>query len=505
MKKIIVGVLALVAVAASVQAATNFVDSFTRDNTANPDGGLGSDWNVDSGIFLNSGNAKTQTASDQFAIYNGAVTLTNAFELSLDMYGQAGGRYIGVVFHYLDEDNYYLLRTKFDGDEEDDVWQLLKVEYGSQSVAASGSFPAGSMPVNSEWRSMHLSETESGVYSFSISDPAETTNYVAAAFTNHNLSGGTSGFYFSGSYCWADNFDLTVQDGDWDITTVAVTDDFNRENTANPDGGLGDHWDTDYGIFLNSNVAKTQTGGEQLAIYNGAVSLTNAFDVSLDMYAQANGRYVGIVFHYMNSSNYYLLRNKFHNTEAGKWQFMKVENGASAEVLAWGDIATNSMPINTWRTMNLSETALGEYSFSITDLAGTTTNASGSFVDRTFTGGSAGFYFSHSFAWADNFDLTALTGAWPIPEQLEGEIVSIESYADGVLKLVVDCAGYPEVVYPKCQADMLYGEWTSVGHSIDGSAPFVVTNLSYSTTDSGNRVIYVEASDSTLFYTLGSE
>lgn len=50
--------------------------------------------------------------------------------------------------------------------------------------------------------------------------------------------------------------------------------------------------------------------------------------------------------------------------------------------------------------------------------------------------------------------------------------------------------------------DLVMGDWAYVPHSDDGVSPYVVTNLSHSTPEGENRVIYVEASDAKKFYGL---
>lgn len=78
-------------------------------------------------------------------------------------------------------------------------------------------------------------------------------------------------------------------------------------------------------------------------------------------------------------------------------------------------------------------------------------------------------------------------------------IISLEPYASGVLEMVVN-APTPSVSYPKAINDLVGGSWTNVGHSIDGSVPFVITNLDYSVSSGSNSVIYVEAGEATRFF-----
>jgi len=78
-------------------------------------------------------------------------------------------------------------------------------------------------------------------------------------------------------------------------------------------------------------------------------------------------------------------------------------------------------------------------------------------------------------------------------------IVSLKPYVSGVLEMVVD-APTPSLSHPKIIDDLAAGSWTNVGHSIDGNAPFVVTNLDYSTDSGSNKVIYLEAGEAAGFF-----
>lgn len=186
---------------------------------------------------------------------------------------------------------------------------------------------------------------------------------------------------------------------------LVFTDDFNR-----PNGGLGSDWDVTGNIFLNSNVAKTQTEGVSFALYNG-FDLSQNFSLSIDLYALSTDRYGGFVFNYQDPGNYYIFRAAFSNATTGTkaWQFLKVVNGAPAAIISNGSFTDTDMPLSTWRTFNLSGGENGNYTFSITNLDGSVTVANGLLSDTTFgVSGQAGFYFGNSFMWADNFSLTTV-------------------------------------------------------------------------------------------------
>ncbi len=83
-------------------------------------------------------------------------------------------------------------------------------------------------------------------------------------------------------------------------------------------------------------------------------------------------------------------------------------------------------------------------------------------------------------------------------------IKSFAPWFDGVMKMVVSCA-VPENNYPTSTLDLQTGSWERVAHSDNGTNPFVVTNLDYSTMDaSGTKeVIYVQSSDARKFFRIG--
>ncbi len=189
---------------------------------------------------------------------------------------------------------------------------------------------------------------------------------------------------------------------------LVFTDDFNRANTPAQNGDLGSDYDITGSIFLNSNHAITQTSAASYALYNG-FDISQSISLSLDIYSQSNSRYAGLIFNYDDASNYYLLRASFNDTSSTAWQFIKLVNG-SQTVVTSGTIALGNMPLNTWRTLKVESTGIaGQYSFSLTNVGGTTTYASSLLSDSSLAiSGQAGLYFSDSFVWADNLSITTV-------------------------------------------------------------------------------------------------
>ena len=84
-------------------------------------------------------------------------------------------------------------------------------------------------------------------------------------------------------------------------------------------------------------------------------------------------------------------------------------------------------------------------------------------------------------------------------------ILSITPVGGDVMKIVVDAPSSGQKYLPQATSNLVIGDWARVAHSVDGSAPWHVTNLTYVTEfESGtNEVIYVQASDAMKFFGLG--
>jgi len=77
------------------------------------------------------------------------------------------------------------------------------------------------------------------------------------------------------------------------------------------------------------------------------------------------------------------------------------------------------------------------------------------------------------------------------------------SITNDMMRLVLDAPGSPDGFYPKATTDLVSGTWTNVAHSDDGVNPFYITNLSYSTVEGANKVIYVDTTNSQSFFGIG--
>ncbi|MEN8255356.1 MAG: hypothetical protein ABFR33_07795, partial [Verrucomicrobiota bacterium] len=71
-------------------------------------------------------------------------------------------------------------------------------------------------------------------------------------------------------------------------------------------------------------------------------------------------------------------------------------------------------------------------------------------------------------------------------------IAEWSAVSNDVMKMVVDAPGPASRYHPEASTNLVEGGWARVPHSTNGLPPFVETNLSYSTAEGTNEVIYVE-------------
>ena len=111
---------------------------------------------------------------------------------------------------------------------------------------------------------------------------------------------------------------------------------------------------------------------------------------------------------------------------------------------------------------------------------------------------------SDSALWADDAGLRFL-GANPM---VPATILGWTAVSNGVMEMVVDAPGFAALYHPEAIADLVVGSWTNVPHSATAGGPYVVTNLSYSSTDATgtNEVIYLQTpADKEFFNIVGPQ
>lgn len=80
--------------------------------------------------------------------------------------------------------------------------------------------------------------------------------------------------------------------------------------------------------------------------------------------------------------------------------------------------------------------------------------------------------------------------------------MGIERAIGGKIKLTIGTAGDLSAYTLMGCTNLVDGNWLAVAHSDDGENPFVETNLTYSTAEGSNAVIYVESSKDNEFFSL---
>lgn len=115
--------------------------------------------------------------------------------------------------------------------------------------------------------------------------------------------------------------------------------------------------------------------------------------------------------------------------------------------------------------------------------------------------------FSGKGGYVSTIDEIVIGTSWDVVAPLAAApgaaiVDSLKPYAGNVWEVAVSIAN-PWLIdsyFPVSSENLVAGSWTNIAHSIDGNAPFIVTNLSYSTDSGSNNVIYVEADDAARFF-----
>ncbi len=81
-----------------------------------------------------------------------------------------------------------------------------------------------------------------------------------------------------------------------------------------------------------------------------------------------------------------------------------------------------------------------------------------------------------------------------------GNIAGSTILANGLMRLEISGATPAASYYPESTLSLVGETWEAVPHSDDGVNPFIVTDLSYSTTDGTNKFIYMQTTNSAEFF-----
>ncbi len=197
---------------------------------------------------------------------------------------------------------------------------------------------------------------------------------------------------------------------------VTFSDDFNRADTASPNGGLASSDYVTVGDFcLSDGVAVHDNNSKMVMGLYADGELGTNWTLSVDAAALSSGssvqgnRYIGAVWNYKDSKNYYVFRVQV--LEAGaKWQFLEYNDGAP-KTFAAGDVGS-ALSFDTAYTVSIkSGGSDGTFAFALLDqslnalVEGTVSDKSGS---ATLTGGRAGFYSENTHSEFDNLKIAGL-------------------------------------------------------------------------------------------------
>jgi len=99
--------------------------------------------------------------------------------------------------------------------------------------------------------------------------------------------------------------------------------------------------------------------------------------------------------------------------------------------------------------------------------------------------------------WIDNIEVGVI-----VEVAAPATILSVTAQSRDIMRIVIDAPNSGALYWPKAKSNLIIGSWEGVAHSVDGSAPWYVTNLSYVTEfESGtNEVIYVQADEAQKFF-----
>ena len=84
-------------------------------------------------------------------------------------------------------------------------------------------------------------------------------------------------------------------------------------------------------------------------------------------------------------------------------------------------------------------------------------------------------------------------------------IMGWTSLPGNIMRMVVNAPDAAENYYPKATTNLTDGVWSNVAHSATAAGPFAVTNLSVSTAEGTNEVIYVQADEPAKFFGIGGQ
>ena len=191
--------------------------------------------------------------------------------------------------------------------------------------------------------------------------------------------------------------------------------DFKQPDTAAPDGGWGAEWKIEGApVFRQGGMGKKQSDGQTVAIHEQASLPNDSFILSADVYAQANDRWVGLVFDFLSPETYAVWRVKFSENSAFEptpWQLLQVRDGKSTVVqqgtISPGGELADPAPLKTWRRLQVERDDDGKYVARVlSDLESTPATWSTDLKWKEDDKGRGGLFFSNGFVWVRSFSVS---------------------------------------------------------------------------------------------------
>jgi hypothetical protein len=207
---------------------------------------------------------------------------------------------------------------------------------------------------------------------------------------------------------------------------ATLIDNFNRDNTlqtantvnvGNTDWvqdnngvvGAGADW------FITSNKLRGRTRQSNAFLRNTAQQTISGggtnFTLSVDVSPLNSNVWIGAVFNYTSTNNYYVLRIKGDNKN---YQLLGLDGGVQSTLVS-GTISSGTFAQDLFYNLNITSDTAGSFNFAITAQGSSTVlNSVTNYTDviNPLQGGNAGMFFSSGFdvhnADYDNFSLNVI-------------------------------------------------------------------------------------------------
>jgi hypothetical protein len=339
---------------------------------------------------------------------------------------------------------------------------------------------------------------------------------------DHGFAGGMVGLYGKAATGYAvEGFTASgSQDAD---ETAYIKDTFVDDFEAYAAGDLSKvssnwsfgTWDIDFDVVDssgdkvvqhndNNRIAMVPVDASVFAVESGdSLVITNRFS------SNQNNWLHGVAFNYSKEDTSYSMYTAYltRGGNVNREIFVNLDrwDGApangSTNVTSLFSVGTGA---GNWDLLNTNGVMVVSYNADTAEINVQISMESGfwfgkSVTDSVLDSGQVGLFGKLSGDYVvSEFSAALLSDVFPPP------VLDIVPMAGGVVKLVVDMnqAGNLSDYAPVVRGSLTSGGWAAVAHSDNGSNSFVETNLTYSTVEASNRVIYVQSTDAVGFFVL---